>query len=672
MEISHLPALPKRAKKEKGLAPLVTERLPIGEIAPRGWLREQLDRMCSGMTGHLYEYGPFFKKENNAFLYPESGGGWEEVPYWLRGFYPLGVLCGDERILHEAQKYIDNFFSTADSDGWFGPKHLKNRMCDEINIPDVYPYYMLLDVMILYYEHTKDEKAIELVYRFLAFCRDHAETVLRGDAGIQITRAGDMLHIIYYVWDLRKEDWLLELAEKFHAVIRGDRHYLISIHAVDMAQRYGYDGIFSRQSGDEEDLEKTEGYYEALKRGWGGFPGGIFAADELLREGCTDPRQGYEVCGMAEFAKNFYELGGISGDGTYGDRAEEIMLNHFVASFTADYRQMHYMSSCNLPILDNYFYHPTNNGTVFADRSFLIFTPNNRCCGHNTGMGWPWYSMNLWRRTVDGGLVSWLYSSCEVDTVLDGQRVALREETNYPFDGKIKITVTKGQNIPLYFRIPAWAENVSVRFPAGEVQTGQNNGYLRVLGASEGDTVEIEFGMAIRTEDVGPTGAKAVFRGPLAFSLRIPEIYKKVEEDAGVYNQPDGYLFDNLEVFPGSDWNYGLDERHLDDIRVKEIKTGLAAQPFTEQDAPVVLEAFVRQIPEWGPDDHMAGELQPSPAYSSAEMRKAELIPLGCARLRISVFPTVTDREDAVHWEKTKEHTPIEERPGCAKNVYQA
>ena len=667
MKVNNVSALPKKAGDGKGLAPLVTERLPLGEIVPQGWLKTQLDLMCDGMTGHLYEYGPFFRKENNAFLYLDSNGGWEEVPYWLRGFYPLGVLCENKRILAEAQKYIDNFFATADSDGWFGPSHFKNRTIDGENYPDVYPYYMLLDVMILYYEKTGDEKAFDLVYNFLAFCRDHADRVLSGKTGIQITRSGDMLHIIYYVWDKKREDWLLGLAEGFHSVVRGDRTRYISIHAVDMAQRYGYDGIFSRQSGKKEDLDKTEGYYDKLKRDWGGFPGGIFAADELLRVGCTDPRQGYEVCGMAEFSKNFHELGGITGDGKYADRAEEVMLNHFTASFTADYKQMHYMSSCNLPVLDNYFYHPTNNGTVFADRSFLIFTPNNRCCGHNTGMGWPWYAMNLWRKTTDGGLVTWLYSSSEVDTVIDGQKVSVKEETNYPFDGKVKVTVKQGCNVPLYFRIPAWAESVSVN---GQVRS--DKGFVCVSGASEGDTIEVEFGMSVKTEKIGTTGAVAVLRGPLAYSLRIPEIYKKVEGDAGVYNQPEGYLFDNLEVLPGGDWNYGLDEKHLSDIKVKEIKRELAPQPFTEKDAPVVLEATVRKIPEWGLEDHMAGELQTSPAYSTEESVKAELIPLGCARLRISVFPTVSDGEGAVRWQRCPEHVPREERPDCPKNDYEA
>ena len=60
----------------------------------------------------------------------------------------------------------------------------------------------------------------------------------------------------------------------------------------------------------------------------------------------------------------------------------------------------------------------------------------------------------------------------------------------------------------------------------------------------------------------------------------------------------------------------------------------------------------------------MAAELQPSPAYTECEEESVEMIPLGCARLRISCLPVVSeDPENAVHWKPSPTHTDLITRP---------
>ena len=109
-------------------------------------------------------------------------------------------------------------------------------------------------------------------------------------------------------------------------------------------------------------------------------------------------------------------------------------------------------------------------------------------------------------------------------------------------------------------------------------------------------------------------------------------------------------------------WNVGGDDI-TSCVEIKEIKIALADQPFTVEDAPIVLKARVRRIPEWGLEDDMAGKLQQSPAYTEFEEEEIEMIPLGCARLRISCLPVVTtDAENAVHWNRTPLHTTVATR----------
>ena len=75
MSINRLPLLPQHFIK-----------LPVGSIQPEGWLKEYLIRQRDGLTGHLNEISAWLEKNNNAWLTTQGYHGWEEVPYWLKGY----------------------------------------------------------------------------------------------------------------------------------------------------------------------------------------------------------------------------------------------------------------------------------------------------------------------------------------------------------------------------------------------------------------------------------------------------------------------------------------------------------------------------------------------------------------------------------------------------------
>ncbi|MFZ2653756.1 MAG: beta-L-arabinofuranosidase domain-containing protein [Victivallales bacterium] len=121
---------------------------------------------------------------------------------------------------------------------------------------------------------------------------------------------------------------------------------------VHFTQRFQYPGVYYALSHDRRHLELTEYWYAQHMGTWGQQPRGIFGADEQVRPGKVDPRQGFETCGMTEFAKSFYLLGQISGDPIYADRTEDIMLNHFPASQAPDLKGLHYLTASNMPQID--------------------------------------------------------------------------------------------------------------------------------------------------------------------------------------------------------------------------------------------------------------------------------------------------------------------------------
>ena len=53
------------------------------------------------MTGRLPEISKWCKFEGNAWADPQGQGhsGWEELPYWLKGYGDLGYVLKDEAII---------------------------------------------------------------------------------------------------------------------------------------------------------------------------------------------------------------------------------------------------------------------------------------------------------------------------------------------------------------------------------------------------------------------------------------------------------------------------------------------------------------------------------------------------------------------------------------------
>ncbi|MEF8787688.1 MAG: hypothetical protein V5A84_01335, partial [Planctomycetota bacterium] len=83
--------------------------LPLDAVRPKGWLKKKLQMEAEGYTGRLEEISLFLREENNAWRSPKGKGihGWEEVPYWLRGYVPLAYLLEDEEMIENARDWLE-------------------------------------------------------------------------------------------------------------------------------------------------------------------------------------------------------------------------------------------------------------------------------------------------------------------------------------------------------------------------------------------------------------------------------------------------------------------------------------------------------------------------------------------------------------------------------------
>ena len=135
-------------------------KLPAGTIQPEGWLKQQLNLQRDGLNGHLGEISAWLQKGDNAWLTNGGQWGWEEVPYWLRGYANLSYIIQDTQMQGEAKFWIENILKSQRADGNFGPVHLNDGK------QDFWPNMIVLWIMQSYYEFSNDQRIIDFMTNY--------------------------------------------------------------------------------------------------------------------------------------------------------------------------------------------------------------------------------------------------------------------------------------------------------------------------------------------------------------------------------------------------------------------------------------------------------------------------------------------------------------------------
>lgn len=80
-----------------------------------------------GLSGNLGEISAWLDKDNNAWLGTGTDYGWEEVPYWLKGYGNMAYIFNDKKMLEETKIWLEAVFESQRRDGYFGPYIEKKR-----------------------------------------------------------------------------------------------------------------------------------------------------------------------------------------------------------------------------------------------------------------------------------------------------------------------------------------------------------------------------------------------------------------------------------------------------------------------------------------------------------------------------------------------------------------
>lgn len=645
------------ARKVGGpVVPMAFTPLDPGAVEPRGWLRDWALAARHGITGHLDERHPTFQSGWKGFGFPARGAGadgtgWplEQCAYWLDGAVRLALVLHDETLLDKVRSRLDPIVAGVLRNQttliyWKDRKVVDGGGGGAFNC---WAHSHLARALLAYYQGTGDRRvldALRVAYREFPLpdlSRDFASGI-PGEVNVD-----PMLEVVRLTGDARVLEQVLAFArrpsmkktcvEEWRATEEKRR----CGHGVCFIEGTRVPALLHPWTGDRWMWDgAVEAFDWAERRHM--LPCGVPSSEEFLAG--IGAFRAIETCNVPCWIGSQVWLLRIAGEARFGDSTERAFFNAGPAPIARDWQTMCYYQTPNR-------FSPTLPGSEPGAPGpgcfkFIPLGHDVLCCVGNVNRLIPNYVIHMWMATRDRGLAATLYGPCAVSaTAGEDVPVRLTCETAYPFEETIRVAVEpeRDATFPLYFRVPRWCGQPQIMTgSAFEPLRPGANGFASVTRTwRKGDVATLRFPMPVRVlrgrETPYPQsdyfkriGAKrtqvsnpfvSVDAGPLLFALAIPDK-------------------DENTVAEGARWQYALDfDGRRSDAEIRLDRQAIPATWRWQLDAPVSLIVPARAF-DWTPtDEHPLPE---APVVGGAR-ETLRLVPYGCAKFRVSMFP-VTSR----------------------------
>lgn len=614
----------------------------IGNISPKGWLLEFLQRQKNGLTGHpeamAYPYnsclwaGEIPRVNEN----PDAKDWWryEQTAYYTDGLLRLGYLINDDSFIQKGEEGISYTIEHAQSNGRLGNSKIES----------LWPMAVFFRAMQANYWKTGDKKIVEALEKnYLSL-----NTSLLTNGRRHIVNIEGML----WVYGITGNQTLLNLAEtaynaggfELDASVAGSP-YLIDMHGVTYAEMLKIPLLLYAYTGKQNYLDLAMNAERKLERDHL-LPDGLYTSAEYTLG--LDVDVAHETCDITDYTWSLGYFLQVTGDAEWADRLERAVFNAGLGAISKDFKALQYFSSVNQLICTG----TSDNNAFKRGSTWMAYRPvhETECCVGNVNRMMPNFASRLWMRGKDGDIVATLYSPNTTAFDINGKTVTIKEETSYPFSDIIRFTINSegSTDFPLTLRIPGWCKeaSLSINGQAANIELTPSTFVTLNRSFNNGDVVELRLPMEVRLQQAAEGQGWYVERGPLLYSYAIPQ--KKVE-DTKTYSNMNGKHSENPDfkcwsITPDGPYNYGFDPSLLNEneitVSTKTLSEG--SYPYDLANAPVSITIPVRKI-QWSVQN---GRNTPLPGagnvIATENTENITLVPYGCTELRLTVFPEAT------------------------------
>jgi DUF1680 family protein len=417
--------------------------------------------------------------------------------------------------------FIAEFISTQAEDGYLGPFRKEERLLGHW---DLWGHYHCMLGLMMWYEDTGDEAALKCAVRAAdLICNTYLDTGRRpiqagsDEMNLSVIHALGRLyrhtgdHRYFRMMRIIEKDWETPPAgDYFRQGLLNVPFYKTpkprweSLHAIQgLVELY-------RITGNEDYKTAFVNLWHSIAlndvHNTGAFSTGEGALGSPYRSGSI------ETCCQVAWTYMTLDMLYLTGDSRVADELERGFWNAILG-----YQH---------PLGRWCTYDTPMNGKRAASAHSIVFqarpgTPELNCCSVNGPRGLGMLSEWALLTNAAADLIVSYYGPMRADVTLSrGQKLRVIQETDYPRDGRISITISpeKAAEFAVLLRIPGWSKAATVRLNGKAVDGLKAGAYFQVKRKWEsGDKIQLDLDMPLHTwiGDEEMAGKISLYRGPL-------------------------------------------------------------------------------------------------------------------------------------------------------------
>ncbi len=277
------------------------------------------------------------------------------------------------------------------------------------------------------------------------------------------------------------------------------------------------------------------GYFNAMDRIWNDLTGqkmyitggiGVWDHHEGFSRGYDLPNEkAYaETCASIALALWAHRLNSLYADARYADLLERVLYNGILSGVSLDGDKFLYVNplASHGPETFN-----TSGGKEGESKQHRQHWFRCACCPSNVVRFIPQVGGFAYAHDEKDIYVN-LYVASHAEIPLSENRISIRQETAYPWDETIKLTIEpeNTETFGVLLRIPGWCDNARLKVNGHKIDKPlMEHGYARIERQwSAGDAIELRLPMPVRRIQSHPNvlpnmGRIALQRGPLVYCL---------------------------------------------------------------------------------------------------------------------------------------------------------
>lgn len=534
---------------------------PNSSIYPKGWILNIMKQdLEEGMVGALEDLYPGIKSDD---LYntarrgsladvPEmgdlvlTGAAWEQsimwwnaetIGNWWDGFIRHAFLTQDENAIQKANDIVQGLMDSQDEDGYLGIYKPELRYQHEGSNGELWAQTTALRAMIAHYEFTANPEALASIEAAVQLTmKEYGE---QGRNPFDLKNAfGGVTHGLMFT-DVCEELYRITGKEEYldYGIYLYKTFSEKSINRSFNDLRYPF--LMQREAHFEGHGVHTYEHirtlmmayyhsgYPELKEAYQNMlyklepcilPSGAGYGNEWISELKADPdHTGTEFCTMLELRNSYSSLFQKTADISFADAAEKLTYNGIMGARARDGKAIAYGKRDNSYIVNETV---EENGELKKEPRYKYSPTHSEpavCCVPNYARNFPYFIQSMYMMS-DNGIAVTLYGPSVLKTEIDGVKVEIEQETNYPFSDSIRLIIRSEEAVEfaLYLRKPKWTESITF----SEEMTEEGDFYV-IEKSWKDDELILLMNNPIR-ENEAFNGEKFIQKGAIVFAYEIP------------------------------------------------------------------------------------------------------------------------------------------------------